>query len=51
MRRRLYVQIYTALVYEGPGMVHSVLTGLAARLAGDGFSRIEEAIGIDFNVH
>jgi dihydroorotate dehydrogenase len=41
------VQIYTALVYEGPGMVHSVLTGLAARLSGDGFSRIEEAIGID----
>jgi dihydroorotate dehydrogenase len=41
------VQIYTALVYEGPGMVQRVLTGLAARLAGDGLSRIEEAIGID----
>jgi dihydroorotate dehydrogenase len=41
------VQIYTALVYEGPGMVQLVLTGLAARLAGDGFSRIAEAIGID----
>ena len=41
------VQVYTALVYEGPGMVQRVLTGLARRLAGDGLSRIEEAIGVD----
>jgi dihydroorotate dehydrogenase len=41
------VQIYTALVYEGPEMVQRLLSGLDARLAGDGFSRIDEAIGID----
>ena len=41
------VQVYTALVYEGPGMIERVLTGLARRLAADGMSRIEEAIGVD----
>lgn len=41
------VQIYTALVYEGPGIVQRLLSGLDARLAGDGLTRIEEAIGID----
>ena len=41
------IQVYTALVYEGPGMIQRVLTGLALRLASDGMSRIEEAIGID----
>lgn len=41
------VQIYTALVYEGPALVQRLLYGLGARLAGDGFSQIEEAIGSD----
>ena len=41
------VQVYTALIYEGPGMVQEILAGLTARMTGDGFSRIEEAIGID----
>ena len=41
------VQIYTALVYEGPAMIQRILTGLTARLQADGFSRIEEAIGVD----
>jgi len=41
------VQIYTALVYEGPDMVQRLLTGLAARLSRDGFSRIADAIGAD----
>jgi dihydroorotate dehydrogenase len=41
------VQIYTALVYEGPDMVQRLLTGLGARLSQDGFSRLEEAIGAD----
>ena len=41
------VQIYTALVYEGPDMIHRLLTGLAVRLTRDGFSRIEDAIGAD----
>ena len=41
------VQIYTALVYEGPGMIHRMRTTLAARLSSDGFTRLEEAIGVD----
>jgi dihydroorotate dehydrogenase len=41
------IEIYTALVYEGPGVVRAMLTGLDERLARDGFSRLEEAIGID----
>jgi dihydroorotate dehydrogenase len=41
------VQVYTALIYEGPGMVQEILAGLAARMTGDGFSRIEEATGVD----
>jgi dihydroorotate dehydrogenase len=41
------VQVYTALVYEGPGMIQRILAGLARRLADDGMSRIEEAIGVD----
>jgi dihydroorotate dehydrogenase len=41
------VQVYTALIYEGPGMIPRMLSGLAERLRRDGFSRIEEAIGVD----
>ncbi len=41
------VQIYTGLIYEGPGMIQQLVTGLASRLSRDGFSRIDEAIGID----
>ena len=41
------IQVYTALVYEGPGLVRQVLTGLEERLTNDGFSTINEAIGVD----
>jgi dihydroorotate dehydrogenase len=41
------VQLYTALVYEGPGLVGQVLTGLADRLTGDGFTSLSDAIGAD----
>lgn len=41
------VQIYTGLIYEGPGMIQRMVRGLVSRLASDGFSRIEEVIGID----
>jgi dihydroorotate dehydrogenase len=41
------VQLFTALIYEGPGVVHRMLTGLADCLQRDGFARIDEAIGID----
>jgi dihydroorotate dehydrogenase len=41
------VQLYTALVYQGPGLVGRIKSGLAARLQADGFSRLEDAIGVD----
>jgi dihydroorotate dehydrogenase len=41
------IQVYTALVYEGPGLVRQVLTGLNERLTNDGFPTINEAIGVD----
>lgn len=37
------VQIYSALVYEGPGLVGRIKRDLAARLKADGFSSVFEA--------
>lgn len=39
------VQLYTALVYEGLGLVRDIVTGLDACLARDGFDHISEAVG------
>jgi dihydroorotate dehydrogenase len=39
------VQLYTALVYEGPGVVGRIGAGLAALLARDGFARVGDAVG------
>jgi dihydroorotate dehydrogenase len=41
------VQLYTALIYEGPGVVRRIVRGLVDRLARDGFSHIGEAVGAD----
>ncbi len=41
------VQLYTALVYQGPGLVGRIKSGLAARLRADGFSCLEDAVGTD----
>jgi dihydroorotate dehydrogenase len=41
------VQLYTALVYEGPGLPARILRDLAALLARDGFASIAEATGVD----
>ena len=41
------VQLYTALVYEGPGLARRIARGLAERLARDGFASVTEAIGVD----
>ena len=40
------VQLYSALVYEGPGLAHRINTGLAALLKRDGFVRLADAIGV-----
>ncbi len=41
------VQIYSALVYEGPGLASKINKGLAALLERDGFANIGEAVGVD----
>lgn len=41
------VQLYTALIYQGPGVVRAIVRGLGERLARDGFSSVREAIGVD----
>ena len=39
------VQLYTALVFEGPAVVGRIKTGLANLLRRDGFASISEAVG------
>jgi dihydroorotate dehydrogenase len=39
------VQLYTALVYEGPGLVKRIKRELAALLRRDGFAHVGEAVG------
>jgi dihydroorotate dehydrogenase len=41
------VQLMTALVYEGPGVVAQLHVGLARRLAADGFGHVADAVGTD----
>lgn len=39
------VQVYSAMIYEGPGMVGRIKRDLAARLRAEGFSSVAEAVG------
>ncbi len=39
------VQVYSALVFEGPGLIGRIKRDLAARLRADGFSTAAEAVG------
>lgn len=39
------VQIYTSMVYEGPGIARRIAFGLAKRLKDEGFAGIAEAVG------
>jgi dihydroorotate dehydrogenase len=41
------VQIYSALVYEGPGLAAKINKGLATLLKQDGFASITDAVGVD----
>jgi dihydroorotate dehydrogenase len=38
------VQLYSALIYEGPGLIGRIKRDLAAHLRSDGFSRVAEAV-------
>jgi dihydroorotate dehydrogenase len=42
------VQLYTALVYEGPGLVARIKAELAALLRADGFASVGAAVGAEF---
>ena len=39
------VQLYSALVYEGPGLIGRIQTELAQRLRADGFTALDQAVG------
>ena len=41
------VQLYSAMVYHGPGLANRINREMAALLRRDGFSKISEAIGAD----
>jgi dihydroorotate dehydrogenase len=41
------VQLYTALVYQGPGLIAAICRDLAARLRADGFTALGQAVGAD----
>jgi dihydroorotate dehydrogenase len=45
------VQLLTALVYEGPGIVPGIHEGLLQRLQADGLRHIGEAVGLDAAAH
>jgi dihydroorotate dehydrogenase len=41
------VQLYSAMVYEGPGIAHRIARGLAERLKREGMASIAEAVGTE----
>lgn len=41
------IQLYSALVYDGPGLARRINKGLAKLLIRDGFSTIADAVGVD----
>jgi dihydroorotate dehydrogenase len=45
------VQVYSALIYDGPSLPSRIARGLASRLASSGYSSISEAIGSQRGEH
>lgn len=41
------LQLYSVLIYEGPGVVRRIVRGVGERLARDGFARLADAVGVD----
>jgi dihydroorotate dehydrogenase len=41
------VQVYTALIYQGPGLINRIKRELAGLLRADGFASLSEAVGAD----
>lgn len=42
------VQVYSGLVYRGPGLAGEIVEGLARRLKADGFQHLSQAVGADW---
>lgn len=43
------VQLFTALIYRGPGVVRTITTGLAKLLERDGVANVADIVGADVN--
>jgi len=41
------IEVYTGLIYEGPGLVKRIKEGLVALLERDGYANVSEAVGLD----
>lgn len=41
------LQLYTALVYQGPGLPRALAIGLARRAKAEGYARVQDAVGAD----
>lgn len=41
------LQLYTALVYQGPALIQAIKDGLVQSLRRDGFARLSDAVGAD----
>jgi dihydroorotate dehydrogenase len=41
------VQLYSAMIYEGPGLARRIAAGLAEKIAQQGMASIADAVGID----
>jgi dihydroorotate dehydrogenase len=41
------VQLYTALIYQGPELLHRINRELIAHLLEDGFTSVTQAVGAD----
>ena len=39
------MQVYSALIYEGPGLIMRIRRDLADRLRAEGFGSVAEAVG------
>ena len=41
------VQLLTALIYQGPGVVRAITLGLAQLLTRDGVKHVRDVVGVD----
>ena len=44
------VQLYTGIVYHGPGLIKKMNSEISALLKNDGFDSISDAVGVDAEI-